>query len=103
MNEPLTKDLGFGLTARLDTDGTLTLAESRTGYNALEQKVMTFTELTLPAQSARSLHNLLRTETARAYTGYRKQKEGKHHVATHQTSQLGYLRGLISRWLRQVR
>lgn len=75
--EPLTKDLGFGLSARLDPDGTLTLAESRTGYNALEQKVMAFTEIPLPAQTVRALLNFLVRDESRARIGHRRWQGSK--------------------------
>lgn len=101
--EPLTKDLLTGhFTARLDGDGTLTIVEEYTSYNALEEPVNSFTELVMPAQATRALLNFLHHPASRARIGARQQKEGKH-ATTHKTRRLGNLHRLIRRWLRQAR
>lgn len=70
--EPLSKDLLTGhLSARLDADGTLHIVEERTGYNALEEPVHTFTEISLPAQAACALLNFLHHPDGRACIGAR--------------------------------
>jgi hypothetical protein len=71
--EPLSKELLPGhFTARLDADGNLTLIEEYTSYNALEEPVNGFTELTLPAQAVRALLNFLLQQVCRNILGYRK-------------------------------
>lgn len=75
--DPLEKDLGFHLSASLDIDGMLTLTEtiwpddeeSPDSEQPLEPVI---TGLTLPAQAACALLNLLRTSEARKRIGARK-------------------------------
>lgn len=70
--EPLSKDLLTGhFTARLDADGTLTIVEEYTTYNALEEPVNGFTEIVMPAQAARGLLNLLHSPEGRERIGAR--------------------------------
>lgn len=77
--EPLSKDLLTGhFTARLDPDGTLTIVEEYTTYDAFEEPVNTFTEMVMPAQAVRALHNLLESEEALKRTGHRKRDGSKH-------------------------
>lgn len=79
--EPLSKDLMTGhFTARLDPDGTLTIVEEYTAYNAMEEPFNAFTELVMPAQAACALHKLLNSPAGRKRIGARLQKEGKRQT-----------------------
>lgn len=71
MKEPLSKNLGFGFTARLDPDGVLHIVEEYTTYDAFDEPVNGFAELTLPAQAGRALLKLLHSPSGRKYIGAR--------------------------------
>lgn len=101
--EPLSKDLGFGISTSIDKDGNLTLTEEYTTYDAFDEEEPANTVIMLPPQAVRALHNFLRRADVRSRTGYRKQKEGKRHGTTNKTRRLGHLQRLIGRWLRQAR
>lgn len=72
MEEPLSKDLLTGhFSARLDADGTLHIIEEYTSYNALEEPVHGFAEITMPAQAARALLAFLHSPDSRRRIGAR--------------------------------
>lgn len=72
MEEPLSKDLLTGhFTARLDADGTLHIVEEYTTYNALEEPVNGFAEISMPAQAAVALLNFLHHPDSRRRIGAR--------------------------------
>lgn len=104
MEETLSKELAPGYHADIDEQGTLVITEIGSRLNlALNELEPANTVVALPPQAARALHNFLRREECRDRIGYRKQKEGKRHITTkNTTSRLGYLQKLFRRWHRQT-